>query len=284
MSFSVITAVKPGGEHLLAQAYRCLADQTHGDWEWLIQLDGPEVELPKSIAADPRVSAGANGRSFGAAVTRNMALSRASGEWIIPLDHDDLLLPEALEVIRQALVANPEARGAAFAALVYDGQKILERSPALIEEGLIKPGVIPELYLSRGGHTGLHYNAVCLSHRLLLQLGGWPGVASNEDSQLLAAFTQLWPIVYLPRPLLLWVHHAQQTHRSQWFDSQRPPARRLAVRRLAAMSGVEKPYTRDALPRASSTAMSPSSLSLAEIGLGWLSGLSGTPDGAPDGG
>ena len=266
--FSVVTAVKPGGEEVLSRAYRSLLQQDLQSWQWLIQLDGPEANIDKKIVTDKRVSIGSNGRSFGAAITRNMALSRAQGKWILPLDHDDLLTPEALSCLKSMSSNKPQAQGVAFAAWVLKEGVLMEREAAPFGEGIVPAGVIPDLYRLRGGHTGIHYNAACYSHQKLLELGGWPGVAANEDSQLLTAFCSRWPITYSHQPLLVWTHHDGQTHRQEWFDKHRTEVRRLAVRRLAAMAG-EPAITVEARIRLAQTAMTSSGATLEAIGLGW---------------
>ena len=90
----------------LNEAYGSLLEQTHEDWEWIVFLNGgAEWEPPD----DPRVRCYGSPESRGVGWAKREAVARTTGKIIVELDHDDLLMPEALNEIYQAFTDNPEA-------------------------------------------------------------------------------------------------------------------------------------------------------------------------------
>ena len=67
--------------------------------EWVVQEDGAEPSLGDRLRTLDIVNYQANSAQFGLAVTRNLALARVSGSLVQALDHDDILLPEALTTL-----------------------------------------------------------------------------------------------------------------------------------------------------------------------------------------
>lgn len=67
----------------------------------------------------------------GVSAARNRGLDRATGDYIIYLDADDRLLPEAFTVFDQSITRHPEA------GLVFGGYVSIE------EDGRVKPGRVP---------------------------------------------------------------------------------------------------------------------------------------------
>ena len=91
------------------QTLESLRRQTVPPFEILIQNDGGSDETPEIIR-----SFGMDIRYFtwenqGLAASRNHLLSLASGDWIMFLDDDDLLMPQALEIFSSEL-ADPHER------------------------------------------------------------------------------------------------------------------------------------------------------------------------------
>lgn len=79
----------------LWEAYDSLLEQTDQDWEWVIvENNGADVgSLP-----DPRVKVlHYDHANIGA--LKAFACANASGEWLVELDHDDLLMPDCLASI-----------------------------------------------------------------------------------------------------------------------------------------------------------------------------------------
>ena len=94
----------------LADLHACLCQQTYGEWEWLILLNGGVAEPPAALLADARVRvlrAPAGLERLGVGALKRHACEQARGEWLFELDHDDLLAPQALHRVAEA-GADPE--------------------------------------------------------------------------------------------------------------------------------------------------------------------------------
>ena len=103
MQFSIFTPThKPD---YLMETYKSLDGQTLDDWEWVIVPNGKGVLIPESIARDTRVRiipAPDEVAEKGIGALKLFACNHCKGKYLLELDHDDLLTPEALEVIDKA--------------------------------------------------------------------------------------------------------------------------------------------------------------------------------------
>lgn len=77
---------------------KSLIDQTYTNWECLLVNDaGISVQNVVDEFNDPRIKYFENPINLDLSGTRNVATSKASGDWFIMLDDDDQLFPEAIE-------------------------------------------------------------------------------------------------------------------------------------------------------------------------------------------
>jgi MoaA/NifB/PqqE/SkfB family radical SAM enzyme len=87
--------------------------QTWAHWELLIAVDGPppaereKIALVLSKIDDPRVSYYFQ-ENKGTAPTRNDLAEYATGDFIFPIDDDDMLVPDSLRCFAGAVISNPE--------------------------------------------------------------------------------------------------------------------------------------------------------------------------------
>ena len=80
----------------LDDCYKSLLAQTYTDWEWLVGLNGNADWTPPS--PDERVSViRINGKGIGELKAELCA--RASGTYLVELDHDDILTPDCLAIL-----------------------------------------------------------------------------------------------------------------------------------------------------------------------------------------
>ncbi|WP_207477489.1 glycosyltransferase family 2 protein [Arenibaculum pallidiluteum] len=99
--------------HFLAESLGSLLAQSDPDWEAVIVDDGSTDATPQELASwsarDPRfrVFRKENG---GTASALNRGLEEARGTWILWLSSDDLFEHDRLEVVRNAIRSEPEAR------------------------------------------------------------------------------------------------------------------------------------------------------------------------------
>lgn len=113
--FSLLMPVyDPRPEHLRAALDSVLA-QTWGDWELCIADDASPGEetgaiIREYLARDSRIRAVFRERNGRIAQASNSALALATRPWALLMDQDDLLAPEALEVMARAMEAAPGGR------------------------------------------------------------------------------------------------------------------------------------------------------------------------------
>ena len=100
------------GERYVADCVASVKAQTSDDWECVIIDDGSKDNswslIQESIAGDDRFRAFRTANR-GVAIARNLAISKAKGEYILPLDIDDRLTPDAIEVINEYWGKYPDA-------------------------------------------------------------------------------------------------------------------------------------------------------------------------------
>ena len=100
----LISVVTPhfNGNRFLSETGQSLLDQTHQNWEWIIVDDGSHEDalalLEEWQEKDSRIRWESRlGGPKGANRCRNQGWKNATGEHILFLDSDDMLLPHALE-------------------------------------------------------------------------------------------------------------------------------------------------------------------------------------------
>lgn len=94
---------------LLKQAIESLLAQTYSNWECIVVDDGSTDETESVVNQyGPQVQYVHQSNS-GPAVARNRGIEKAEGESLLFLDSDDLLLPNALEMLVRELDQHPKA-------------------------------------------------------------------------------------------------------------------------------------------------------------------------------
>lgn len=114
MKFSIITPTYQRAK-LLERAIQSVLRQSYTDWEMIIINDSPDdtsyQTLPSSME-DPHVRYYINEINRGVNYSRNIALDRVSkdSDWIIFLDDDDYLAPDALATFNELATTHPECK------------------------------------------------------------------------------------------------------------------------------------------------------------------------------
>jgi glycosyltransferase involved in cell wall biosynthesis len=112
---SVITTTHNTPPNVLARTWASLKAQTYTDWEWVIIDDSPGMDVYNQLygfCSDerfkirlfrPHVPSGGNIGSI-----KHDAFMLGRGEYLLELDHDDELTPDALFEVNKAFEENPE--------------------------------------------------------------------------------------------------------------------------------------------------------------------------------
>jgi len=109
---TVFTASYKTGDRL-SRPFNSLLAQTYKNWEWVIVDDSEDGEtfdrLTKMAESDSRVRPYRAHRHSGAiGEVKRTACDLGRGEFLVELDHDDELTPDALELVTGAFEKHPE--------------------------------------------------------------------------------------------------------------------------------------------------------------------------------
>lgn len=200
--FSILMPAYNSDPDLIAQAVQSVRDQVWADWELCIADDGsPRKDhlalLDEAAATDPRIQVHRAQVNSGIAVATNAAADRATGDWIVFLDHDDRLHPLALYHLAAAINDDGELR-----FLFSDEDKLDPRGKRTAPH--FKGAFDPELF--RCHNLVTHLAAV---HRDVFQaVGGLrTGFDGAQDYDFVARVTDLLPpeqIRHIPFILYHW--------------------------------------------------------------------------------
>lgn len=96
----------------LGWSIRSVLAQSSDKWELLIGDDGSEDDSLEEACAylDSRIRVLSQSRNRGKAIMMNRLLFEAKGRYILELDGDDWLAPDAIELLSDALDQNPDGR------------------------------------------------------------------------------------------------------------------------------------------------------------------------------
>ena len=175
-------------------------NQTYQRWELCLCDDGSDVaELTRSMqsfaAHDPRIRVMVMEQNGGISRTTNRALADARGEFVLLLDHDDLLEPDALAEVAKAAISYDDVD------IVYTDEDKLDQIDRP-HHPQFKPDWDPELLLSYPylGHlTGFR-------RQLLADIGGFrPEFDGSQDFDvMLRASERARRVVHIPKVLYHW--------------------------------------------------------------------------------
>ncbi|WP_368857050.1 glycosyltransferase family 2 protein [Nocardia cyriacigeorgica] len=217
MRVEVVTAVHADYSRFLSAAWASLLSQTHTDWRWLVQIDGPARAARTALvecgaAEDPRVRVATNGTREGPAVTRNVALGRARAALIQNLDADDELEPEALAVLATALDEHPAAGFAVGPARDLLGSGDLVDFPVPYAPGPIPRGALVQHWVTdtETYRLPVHPAGIMWRRELLIAAGGWQALSNMEDTGLLMTASALAPGVVVGQVTLHYRRHRLQ--------------------------------------------------------------------------
>ncbi|MBR0171738.1 MAG: glycosyltransferase [Lachnospiraceae bacterium] len=127
--FSVITPLYLTPKPFLAEMIASVKNQSYGEWELVCADASPqEKNLRYAVeqeARDARVLYLPLAKNGGISENTNRALARASGDYVVLLDHDDLLTPDALYVLEEA-IAGYVLKNGTLPLLVYSDEDKFE--------------------------------------------------------------------------------------------------------------------------------------------------------------
>ena len=206
-TFSVLMPVYDTPEKYLRAAIESVMAQVYPDWELCIVDDAsprPHVrKLIESYARDEkRIKPVFRAENGHIAATSNTALAAATGEFVVLLDHDDLLSIDAL--FENALEIN---RNPGVDVIYSDEDKIDDFGR--LRDPYFKPDWSPDSLLSRNyvSHLGTYRRS------MVEKAGGFRvGFEGSQDYDLILRVTELTNrVAHVPRVLYHWRVHPDST-------------------------------------------------------------------------
>jgi len=201
---SLVTPVYDTEPDQLEACLRSVVRQTYPFWQLCAVDDcspGAHVWpiLSRWARADPRIQVSRRVRNGGICTASNDALAATTGDYVVFLDHDDLLAPDALHRVAEALRADPETD------VLYSDRDTIAWSSGHRFRHLLKPAWSPETLLS--GNYIFHLTVYRRS--LLAKLEGLrPRYDGSQDYDLiLRASEHTSRIRHIPRVLYHWREH-----------------------------------------------------------------------------
>ena len=92
----------------LDDCYNSLTGQSISDWEWIVLLNDGAPDWRPAID-DPRVRVLRSESATGVGAVKAEACDAATGDVLVELDHDDMLLPDCLAAVLEAFARHPDA-------------------------------------------------------------------------------------------------------------------------------------------------------------------------------
>lgn len=198
--FSVITPVYDTPADVFWAMAGSVLKQSCGDWELCLVDDcspAPHVAalLDEVEGLDPRIRVERRAENGGIVAASNDAVAMARGEFLVLLDHDDELHPDALLRVEQALRAEPEADYA------YTDEDKIDRA-GHHSGPFFKPDWSPERM--RCQMYSCHLSVFRRS--LVEEVGGFdPEFEGSQDwDMVLKATERARAVVHVPRVLYHW--------------------------------------------------------------------------------
>jgi glycosyltransferase involved in cell wall biosynthesis len=201
--FSIVVPVyNPQVEYLKA-AINSVTDQSYQNWELCLSDDcspNPQVKilLDKKIKKDSRIKVFFREQNGHISANSNSALSLATGEYIMFMDHDDLLTPNCLFEFIKHINEHPSDQ------LIYSDEDKID-DEGVFSSPHFKPDWAPDNLLSRNymGHV------IVIKKDLMDQVKGFrEGFEGSQDHDLLLRATELTShIGHIPKVLYHWRIH-----------------------------------------------------------------------------
>ena len=197
---SMITPVFNPAPAALEAMIASVRAQTYDHWELCLAdaSDRPELApiLTRAASADPRIRVRSLAKNDGISANSNAALAGANGEFVLLLDHDDTLAPNALFEVVQRIASQPDAD-----IVYFDEDKLTEDGTQRHSPWFKPPGSSPDLMLAT------NYLMHGVFRRALVETVGRfdPTTDGAQDWDLaLRCFEQTQHIVHIPRVLYHW--------------------------------------------------------------------------------
>ncbi len=204
---SIITPVYNTESEILKTCILSVRIQTSPFWELILVDDGSTKQethmvLKSTICHDPRIrilKSRKNGPA-GISAATNLGIEQSLGDYIIFLDHDDRLAPEAVQSVSQELITDP------CLDIVYSDRDMISTGDKRFMH-LMKPDWSPENLYS-GNYI---FHLMCYRKELVQKVGNLRSEydGSQDYDLILRCMEQRPKVKHIPQVLYHWRQHAQ---------------------------------------------------------------------------
>ncbi len=182
-------------DEFLRAAIQCVREQTYKNWQLVVVDDGSTKALPNTVLdtfADSRIQLVRHETNRGVGDARNTAALHSKGQFLLPLDSDDLLAPDYIERTLKAL--QDEGASAAHSDVKIIGSfEMVYKPSANLKE--IFSGQFP------------HYTFL-MKREVFDAVGGYNTQSSVEDTEFwISAIEAGTKFAYVPAPLYIYRKH-----------------------------------------------------------------------------
>lgn len=198
--FSIVTPVYDPPADVLRETIESVLRQTNPNWELiLVDDDSPSAHvrpvLAEAAAGDSRIRVIERPHNGGIVAASNDGLAVATGDFVVLLDHDDTLVPAALEMVDLYADRHPEMDYA------YSDEDLIAPDGRYVAP-FYKPDWSPERLRSQNYCTHLSV----FSADLLRRIDGFrDGFDGSQDYDIILRATELArEIVHIPYVLYHW--------------------------------------------------------------------------------
>ncbi|HUQ29264.1 MAG TPA: glycosyltransferase [Usitatibacter sp.] len=235
---SVIVPTYNTPEDLLRGMLASVQAQLYPEWELCVADDGstaPHVAtvLKEHAARDSRIKLSLGASNRGVSHASNRALALATGDFVVLLDHDDLLEEQALFRVAEAIVDDEPD-------MVYSDEVQVSRDGAGARKFVYRPAFSLE-YLR--GHPYI-VHLVGFRTSLLKEIGGFDETLriSQDYDLILRVVERARRIVHIPEILYRWRIHAESAGHSRMHEVMEVSTQvlRRHLDRCASTAGVRE--------------------------------------------
>lgn len=229
---AIVTPVHVSHSMFLPDAWESIARQVlPPGWSlrWHVREDGPPSSCRNFLGSlsDARIDYSASFDRGGAAEARNLALTRVDAEFVCILDADDILLDGSMARTITLLAAGNgwvgssaldgpddlQPRSTGYSARLDSQRRMPSQAlpfSAAAWRGKLASGRVRQCWES---HAVIPFHPATWATRTeyLWEVGGWPGLARDEDTACILAVTDRYDGWVLEEPAIVYRHHPLQT-------------------------------------------------------------------------
>jgi glycosyltransferase involved in cell wall biosynthesis len=201
---SVITAAFKPNRNYLLEAWNSLLNSrglNEWEWEWCLQEDGAEPIARDWLPDDARITYGANMAHGGAAATRNVALARVRGSWVMNLDCDDFLTLDGMAALIETWSSHPGVIWAAGRAHDFiENEARTVEYPNYLPDGVVTSAMFMNAW-KQYDVLPVHFAGGAMNANVMRALGGYFAAPVGEDVALWLAALHVGDGVYTSTPV-----------------------------------------------------------------------------------